>query len=191
MSSIHGAAEPDRELIRRCRQGSVGAWHQVVNRYERLIYSIPLRYGLSREDAADIAQLTFTILVQNLDTLHDDSRLGSWLATVARRHTWRLLERNRYEIASEHLENSSLAESVALLGKRDTDSIEHWELTDWLDTALSKISERCRKLLLALYFQPGRSSYAEVAAHLDIPIGSIGPTRACCLQKLRRVIGEG
>jgi RNA polymerase sigma factor (sigma-70 family) len=150
---------------------------------------------LSREDAADIAQLTFTILVQNLDTLHDDSRLGSWLATVARRHSWRLLERNRErnrdEIASEHLENSSLAESVALLGKRDTDSIEYWELTDWLDTALSKISERCRKLLLALYFQPERSSYTEVAARLDIPIGSIGPTRARCLQKLRRVIGEG
>jgi RNA polymerase sigma factor (sigma-70 family) len=162
-----------------------------LNKYERLVYSIPLRYGLSRDDAADISQITFTILIQSLDTLRDDSRLGPWLATVARRHTWRLMERNRRTIASEHLDDTSLAESAALLGKSDADSIEHWELSEWLDAGLSKISESCRKLLLALYFQPERSSYAEVAAHLDMPIGSIGPTRARCLKRLRQVLGEG
>ena len=191
VKSKRDGVSSDRDLILRCRQGSAGAWHQLLNKYERLVYSIPLRYGLSRDDAADVAQITFTILIQSLDSLAEDSRLGPWLVTVARRHTWRLLERNRRESASEHLESADLAESAVLLGKSDADSIEHWELSQWLDAALSKLGDRCRELLLALYFQPERSSYAEVAADLDMPIGSIGPSRARCLKSLRQALGEG
>ena len=183
--------ESDRDLIRRCREGNAGAWHQLLNKYERLVYSIALRYGLSRDDAADIAQITFTILIQSLDSLAEDSRLGPWLATVARRHTWRLLERNRREAASERLEDTDIAESAVLLGKSDVESIEHWELTEWLDAGLSKISENCRRLLLALYFQPERSSYAEVAERLDMPIGSIGPSRARCIKRLKQMLNGG
>jgi RNA polymerase sigma factor (sigma-70 family) len=185
------AVGSDQDLIRRCRQGSAGAWRQLLNKYERLVHSIPLRYGLSRDDAADIAQVTFTILIQSLDTLSEDSRLGPWLVTVARRHSWRLLERNRRVSPSEHLEGADLAESAVLLGKSDADSIEHWELTAWLDAGLSKIGTSCRELLLALYFQPEGSSYAEVAARLGMPVGSIGPRRARCLKSLRRVLSEG
>jgi RNA polymerase sigma factor (sigma-70 family) len=191
MTRARGVAGPDRDLILGCRQGSTGAWQQLLNKYKGLVYSIPLRYGLSRDDAADIVQLTFTILVQSMDKLPEDSRLGSWLATVARRHTWRLLERNRRESASERLEGTDIAESAVVLGKSDADSIEHWELTEWLDAGLSKIGERCRELLLALYFQPERSAYAAVAARLGIPIGSIGPRRARCLKSLRQVLSEG
>jgi RNA polymerase sigma factor (sigma-70 family) len=191
VKSERSGVSSDRDLILRCRQGSAGAWHQMLNKYERLVYSIPLRYGLSRDDAADVAQITFTILIQSLDNLAEDSRLGPWLVTVARRHTWRLLERNRRESASEHLEVADVAESAVLLGKSDADSIEHWELSQWLDMALSKLGDRCRKLLLALYFQPERSSYAEVAADLNMPIGSIGPSRARCLKSLRQTLGEG
>jgi RNA polymerase sigma factor (sigma-70 family) len=191
MENSRDVAELDIDLIRRCRRGSVGAWHQVLNRYERLVFSIPLRYGLSREDAADVAQLTFTVLVENMDKLADDSRLGAWLATVARRNTWRKLERNRREIASEHLEGASLAENAVLLGKSDAESVEHWELTDWLDTGLSQLSEKCRNLLKALYFQPELASYAEVAEHFGMPLGSIGPTRARCLKRLKGMLGGG
>lgn len=187
----HSAVDSDRDLILRCRQGSAGAWYRVLNKYERLVYSIPLRYGLSRDDAADIAQITFTILIQNMDSLSEDSRLGPWLVTVARRHTWRLMERNRRESANERLEGTDVAASAVLLGRSDADSIEHWELSEWLDEGLSKISGPCRELLLALYFQPERSSYAEVAADLDMPVGSIGPRRARCLKSLRQVLGEG
>ena len=191
VKSDKDVVESDRDLIRRCREGSAGAWHQLLNKYERLVYSIPLRYGLSRDDAADIAQITFTILIQSLDGLAEDSRLGPWLATVARRHTWRLLERNRREAASERLEGTDIAESAVLLGKSDADSVEHWELTEWLDSGLSKISENCRKLLVALYFQPERSSYAEVAERLDMPIGSIGPSRARCIKRLKQMLNGG
>src|SRR5215218_1992237 len=140
MKGTHGVSELDQYLIQRCRQGSVGAWHQVLNRYEHLVYSIPLRYGLSRDDAADVAQYTFTVLVQNIDNLAEDSRLGAWLSTVARRGTWRLLGRRRREIPSEQLEGTSFAESASVLGKSDADSIEHWELSDWLDMGLSQLN---------------------------------------------------
>jgi RNA polymerase sigma factor (sigma-70 family) len=189
MESMHGVAEEDRGLIQRCRHGSTGAWQQVLNRYERLVFSIPLRYGLSRDDAADVVQITFTALVQNMDKLAEDSRLGAWLSTVARRNTWRKLERNRREMPSEHLEGTFLAENAVALGKSDADSIEHWELSDWLDTGLSQLGESCRKLLTALYFQPELASYAEVAEHLGMPLGSVGPTRARCLKRLKRVLG--
>ena len=188
VESERGALDSDRDLIRRCQQGSAGAWQQVLNKYERLVYSIPLRYGLSRDDAADIAQNTFTILLESLNTLSEDSRLGAWLATVARRQSWRLLERNRREMPSENLEGADLAARAVLLGRSGADSIEHWELTELLDTGLSQIGESCRQLLLALYFQPELSSYAEVAASLGMPIGSIGPTRARCLDKLREAL---
>jgi RNA polymerase sigma factor (sigma-70 family) len=191
MKSTRAVADLDRDLIRRCQQGNEGAWQQLLNKYERLVYSIPLRYGLSREEAADIAQNTFTILIESLDTLSEDSRLGAWLATVTRRHTWRLLERNRREVASEGLDGADLVERAVFLGKSNADSVEHWELTEFLDTGLSQIGEPCRRLLLALYFEPESSSYAEVAASLGMPIGSIGPTRARCLKRLRRVLVEG
>lgn len=188
---MYGVSGSDRDLIQRCRQGSVGAWQQVLNRYERLVFSVPLRYGLSQDDAADVTQYTFTVLVQNMDDLADDSRLGAYLSTVARRNTWRLLERTRREIPSEHLEGTSLAENAVLLGKSDAHSIEHWELADWLDQGLSQVSERCRKLLTALYFEPTLSSYAEVAEHFGMPLGSVGPTRARCLKRLKRVLSGG
>src|SRR5262245_23199298 len=89
--------ETDHDLIRACQIGDAHAWERLLNRYERLVYSIPLRYGLTGEDAADIAQLTFTILLQSLETLTENVRLAGWLVTVARRHTWRLLARYRRE----------------------------------------------------------------------------------------------
>jgi RNA polymerase sigma factor (sigma-70 family) len=178
----------DQELIRLCRKGDVRAWERLVDRYERLVFSIPLNYGLSREDAADIAQLTFTILIQTLDTPTEIERPGPWLATVARRHTWRLMERGRREGTSAY---EDLAESGTLVGKRDTDSVEHWELTEWLHDGLSRLNEPCRELLQALYFDEEGSSYAEVAARLGRPVGSIGPTRARCLESLRKVMTGG
>jgi RNA polymerase sigma factor (sigma-70 family) len=180
-------ANGDRELLRACREGDANAWRNFLSKYERLVFSIPLNYGLSRDDAADVSQLTFTILIQSLDKLREDSHLGSWLATVARRHTWRLLERNRRERTDAH---ENLAEKASLLDESSADLAEHRELTEWFDYGLSRISARCRDLLLMLYFQQTQPSYAEIAARMGMPVGSIGPTRARCLEKLKRALDE-
>lgn len=176
----------DYDLIQRCRQGNTAAWENLVTKYERLVFSIPLNYGLSADHAADIAQLTFTILIQSLDGLRDDSNLGSWLATVARRHTWRLLKHNRRESTGEF---EDLTENVALLGQT-SETLERWELLEWLNDGISWLNERCRNLLLALYFDPQQPPYAEVAKRLNISVGSIGPTRARCLERLKQVLSE-
>lgn len=181
----------DRKLIQACRKGDARAWRLLLNKYERLVYSIPLRYGLSRDDADDVKQVTFMILIQSLDELPEDSRLGAWLSTVARRHTWRRLERKQREDTSKHLEGSEFTEVAALLGKSDAETVEHWELAEWLETGLSKLSEFCREFLLALYLQPEQPSYREVAARFGKPVGSIGPTRARCLKSLRKALDGG
>ncbi len=192
---IYAVRTNDEELIRSCRAGDARAWEKVVNRYERLVFSIPLSYGLSRDDAADVAQLTFTILFQSLDRLQDDSRLGPWLATVARRHAWRSMERNRREgpARREDLAGSATLPGGAVLvgGDGGADPLEHYEVVEWLDRGLSTLDERCRALLLALYLAPEKLSYAETADRLGIPVGSIGPTRARCLKSLRRAMTEG
>jgi RNA polymerase sigma factor (sigma-70 family) len=176
----------DRDLILDCRNGDLGAWQRLLDRYERLVFSVPRRYGLSLEDAADITQLTFTILFQSIDTLSEDSTLGAWLTTVARRHTWRLLDRKRRKEAGWY---GSSSEKI-LLAATDAEDVERWELTEWLDYGLSLVGKPCRDLLSALYLDPKEPPYAEVAARLGMAVGSVGPTRIRCLKRLRRVLGE-
>ncbi|NTU83205.1 MAG: sigma-70 family RNA polymerase sigma factor [Chloroflexales bacterium] len=176
----------DQELIARCRAGDADAWEHLLQSYERLVFSIPLSYGLSRDEAADITQLTFTALIQALDNLSADSRLGPWLATVARRHSWRALAYQR-----RHSTADLATIDAAALVDRDSDApLERWELVEWLHSGLSRLDERCRTLLIVLYFEGHEPSYAEVAASLGIPVGSIGPTRARCLEQLRRTLRD-
>jgi RNA polymerase sigma factor (sigma-70 family) len=177
----------DRDLIRACRNGNTGAWRSLLDTYERIVFSVPRRYGLSTEDAADITQLTFTILVRSIDTLPDDSSLGAWLTTVARRHTWRLLQRNRRDGVQKH---KDLEENTPAVADADTENVEQWELSEWLEHGLSLIGKPCRDLLSALYLDPEQPSYSQVAGRLGMAIGSIGPTRIRCLKRLRQVLDE-
>jgi RNA polymerase sigma factor (sigma-70 family) len=181
------ASKSDRYLIKACRKGQVEAWRALLDKYERIVFAIPRRYGLSVDDAADVTQLTFTILVESIDKLPEDSKLGGWLTTVARRHTWRLLERNRRQGVDKY---AALDEGIQPPTGGDTDTLENWELGEWLDQELSKIGEFCRNLLFALYLDPGQPSYAEVAARLGMAVGSVGPTRMRCLERLRRRMDE-
>ncbi len=126
--------ESDWDLIHGCREDRPDAWQQLLDRYEHLVFSVPLRYGLSDADAADVTQLTFASLIQTLDRLQEDSRLGAWLVTVARHHSWRLLGRNRREIA---LEDVGRMEDTLLITNDGAETIENWELAEWLNHGLS------------------------------------------------------
>jgi RNA polymerase sigma factor (sigma-70 family) len=178
------AGASDRDLIRGCREGRAGVWRRLLEKYERLVFSVPRRYGLSTDDAADVTQLTFTILVQSIDKLPEDSKLGGWLTTVARRHTWRLLERNRRQGIGKH----AVLDENTMGG--NTEIMENWELGEWLNHGLSMIGRSCRDLLFALYLDPQQPSYAEVAARLGMAVGSVGPTRIRCLERLKRVLDD-
>lgn len=165
-------------LVAQCREGDRAAWDEIVDRYESLIYSIPLREGLDREAAADVAQETFAALIRSLDRIEEPERLGAWLATVARRLTWRkragieAVVTDEIEIVLDDLSN----ESVDAL---------------WIYEAVQSLDEPCRSLITALFFDPTGPSYGEVAVAIGRPIGSIGPLRARCLDRLRDILEGG
>lgn len=174
----------DSELIAGCRAGDGAGWKAVVARFGNLVYSVCRSTGLSEADASDITQQTFCILHDSLDRLHTDTRLGPWLATVARRHSWRVRARQKREAVEAPDE---LAQRFEASSKEVGESAA-WEQLEWLHHGLSLIDERCRELLTELYLRPEPATYEAVAQRLDIAVGSIGPTRARCLEKLRQLL---
>ena len=179
----------DTALLEGCRRGEQNTWAEVVRKYERLVYSVPLRLGLSREEASDIFQTTFTYLLQSLDAIRDGERLGGWLATVARRQSWLFIQRSRRETpVLDELEDEHLSADAAVLSNSGIDRLDRWERTMWLDQGLADLGVRCRDLLTALYFDAEQPAYTEVAARFGMPVGSIGPTRARCLEHLKQLL---
>lgn len=168
-------------LLEACRAGDDRAWRLLVDRYVRLVYSIPLNFGLSPADADDVTQSTFAILMSSLRVIESEDRLGAWLATVARRQTWRHVERARREAPVDAPVGADVDEAAAARRVEDM---------EWLHQGLGRLDERCARLLLALYFTPEPRPYTDVAAELGLPVGSIGPTRGRCLDKLRVILTD-
>lgn len=172
----------DWELLQGCQRGEQAAFGAVVDRYERLVYSITRRYGLVHDDAVDVAQQTFMQMVDQIDRFHEDSNLKGWFGTVARRNAWRVL--NRYD--HERVESpESVTEIGELMGLQHRDELDQMFVVEWLHHGLKAIDERCQQLLDALYFSAEAPSYDDIANRLNIAKGSIGPTRKRCLAKLR------
>ena len=168
------AKAPDRVLLTACQQGDAHAWELFVARYERLVFHIARREGLDVEAASDVVQSTFSALITGIDSLTEPDRVGSWLATVSRRQAWRVREKHRRETPSNELdcdvEEPALDQSI------------------WVYQAVQQLGEPCRTLITALFFEPTEPSYAEIAAQLGRPVGSIGPVRARCLARLRPLL---
>ena len=177
--STEGPPPTDHELLARCLTGDEQAWDEIVGRYERLVFSVALKNGLSREDAADITQLTFVALLESLPALRTDGSLASWLMTVARRHAWRLRRRT----AREQPWSLDVVESNSS-GDEDYDRLAA------VHAGLARLGERCRQLLYALFFDPDAPPYAVVAERLHCAVGTIGPQRARCLHRLRALLDE-
>jgi RNA polymerase sigma factor (sigma-70 family) len=172
------SAIPNQDLLSRCRRGDAQAWTELVAQHERLVFSVAVRNGLSREDAIEATQLTFVALLESIGHLRDDERLSYWLMTVARRQAWRMNRRHERERPwSNDIDEPE-------------DSIELWERAAVVHDALETLSAPSRDLLHALYFDPARPSYAEIAERLGLAIGSIGPMRARCLARLRTLLAE-
>ncbi|MGN6780300.1 MAG: RNA polymerase sigma factor [Marmoricola sp.] len=169
----------DAALLDRCREGDASAWDEIVRRYERLTFSVALRNGLSREDAADITQIAFVSLYDSLGRLREDERLASWLMTVARRQSWRVRNAARRLSPLEHAPEET------------DDPLADWETATVLHDALADLGDPCRELLVALYFEAEEPSYAEIADRMGRAIGGIGPMRGRCLAKLRQIMEEG
>ena len=181
----------DEALIHACRRGDAEAWEALVNRYQRLIFSIPRRSGLNEDLAAEVFQHVFTTLVEQLPNIEQPQRIKAWLVTTARRETWRVSRGERASQAAAG--NGDWEDNAVTLQDGDPlpeETIVRLEEQHTVYTAVSQLDDRCRQLLTMLFYDRDRLPYAEIAATLGTSEGSIGPTRARCLEKLRRSLME-
>jgi RNA polymerase sigma factor (sigma-70 family) len=181
----------ERELIELCLRGDDDAWRALIARYQGLIYSVPRRMGLSPEDSADVFQRVCVLLYQRLSAIRDPSRLGGWLLTTAGREALRAARRARRDAAPEY--PSPEDGDFQPFEPVDTRPLADEECADLeraqiLRSALAELSERCQIILREFLREDGEANYRDIARRLDMPIGSIGPTRARCLARLRKLL---
>jgi RNA polymerase sigma factor (sigma-70 family) len=170
------------ELVKRAGVGEESAWHELVERYSTLIWSICRRYELDRADAEDVTQAVWLHLVKYVDSLRDPAALPGWLVTTTRRECGRVRQTRLRSADVEISEAENLwgnqiatAEDGLLMAER------HAALRE----AFMDLPANCQQLLSLLITEPP-TPYAEISARLGIPMGSIGPNRSRCLERLRR-----
>jgi RNA polymerase sigma factor (sigma-70 family) len=171
------------DLVACARAGDKQAWDALVERYAPLIWSICRKYRLGPADADDVGQSVWLHLVNQLDKIREPSALAGWLATTTRRECGRVAREAHgphaavYAFDAENIPDAQgeAAEQELLAAER------HAALRE----AFAHLSPACQRLVRVLIADPP-VPYAEVSATLGIPVGSIGPTRSRCLDKIRR-----
>jgi RNA polymerase sigma factor (sigma-70 family) len=175
----------DAALVARCMDGDEEAWAALVTRHGPLVWTIARRAGLSHDDASDVYQTTWRIAVESLATIRDRERFPAWIARTAHFQTMRALRTLcTTRKALERVETREVDETAP------HDDLARTEFQRVVADAMGRIGERCARLLRSLYFDDPAPAYAEIASKLSMPIGSIGPTRARCLARLRDALKE-
>lgn len=172
------APPTDTDLLARCREKDEGAWKALVERYAALILSVPRRYGLSQDRAEDVMGEVCIALVKSLGSIRDGQALPQWLIRTATRATWEAARKDRVAMTPDDM--------PPLTGAAPPDEmVAALEEEQRVREALLLLPERCRKLITLLYFTAEAPDYDEVARLMKMPRGSLGPTRARCLEKLK------
>ena len=168
-------------LVERAGRGDAAAWTEIVDRYEPVVRAvIGTISGLGPADTADAVQNTWLRLLQRAGTIRDPEKIIGWLATTARREGLAICRRRRIETSP----SATGQDPPSPDGSPESQVIDA-ETRLLLRRAIEELPDRGRVLIDALYFDPGRPSYAVTARTLGVPIGSIGPTRARLMRTLR------
>lgn len=184
------AGRSDAELAAGCLAGKNACWEALIQRYKALIFSVPLRMGLSEADAADVFQDVCVALLDHLGDVRDYSRLAGWLGSTARRESWRLLRRSNAWTSLEDGDISQIETIPGAVQPSPEEEIIADEERQRVLTALRRMPDRCRTLLTLLYSDNAPCSYAETAAYLGMPVNSVGAIRARCLGRLRKILNS-
>lgn len=173
------SAEQVTKLVRAAAAGNQQAWNGLVQEFGSMIWAVARAHRLCHEDAADVSQATWLRLFEHLGQLNEPGRVGAWLATTARRECLRALRANERRVlhgddAPDCPSTDISPDESVLVGERD----------DALWRSFSRLRASDQQLLRLLTAAP-RPSYEEIAAALEMPIGSIGPTRQRALERLR------
>jgi RNA polymerase sigma factor (sigma-70 family) len=182
------APETDAALIARCKEGDGPAWEVLVHRYQRLVYAIVMRMHVDEHLAADVFQTVFTRLLEQLPRLTDPDRLQAWIVTAAKRESLLLRKRAQRTVSLTPESDDDVTIDIPDDALLPEDVLESLQLRNLVRDAMESIDLRCRELLSLLYVEDDKTAYEEIAHQLGIPIGSIGPTRARCLEKLRKLV---
>jgi len=174
-------------LLRAASEGDQEAWNAITDRFTSLLWSVARSYRLGSDDAEDVVQNTWLRLLENLTKIDNPEALPGWLATTARREALGILRRRGRTVLTRDEDlgvdladpASTQLDSALLEDERD---VELW-------ASFAELPERCQQLLRVL-MAVDRPVYAEVSAAFDMPIGSIGPTRMRCLERLRKLVAE-
>lgn len=185
---LGGAGELDPELdarlVGRCLDGEANAWEALVRRHERLVYAIGRSYRLLDEDMSDVFQEVFTALLKGLPRLRDGRTLVRWLSSTTERIARTTALKRRREAAREDHDDETFATLEDGSEEVGAD-LEKVERQHQVRMAMGAVSDRCRRLLEALYYEDPAPSYAELSQRLGVPVGSLGPTRARCMERLK------
>lgn len=171
-------------LVARAASGDERAWTALVDRYTNLLWAVARGHRLGQADADDVVQTAWLRLVEHLDRLERPDRVGAWLVTTARRECLRVLRRGGREPPVDV--DDRLTADVASVPRPEQQAVDG-DRDALLRAALGSLGDRCRTLLRVLAADPP-PSYEEVSAAMDLPMGSIGPTRGRCLERLRRAL---
>ncbi|HEV2445654.1 MAG TPA: sigma-70 family RNA polymerase sigma factor [Candidatus Sulfopaludibacter sp.] len=166
-----------------CLRGNEQAWAAVVDKYKNLVYSAPVKYRLSPQDAADIFQEVWVDLYSELKNLRKRGALGAWLIAVA--------SHKCYQWKRRRLRESGQQPSPFDREPRAREPLfpewkEQAERAQMLRDSVAGLPERCRRMVHMLFFQDPPVPYVEVGRQLGLAEGSIGFIRGRCLQKLRQ-----
>lgn len=184
MLSVADRHPDDTALVDAARHGDQTAWDALVASHGNRVWAVARAHRLSTADAEDVFQVTFLRLVTHIDTIRDAGRVGAWLATTARHECLRVLRQSGRTVPSG--DDQVLDGADPLLPPIEARLLDS-ERQAALHAALGRLPERCQRLLRVMLADP-EPSYDEIAKALEMPIGSIGPTRGRCLILLRRVL---
>jgi RNA polymerase sigma factor (sigma-70 family) len=180
------AAWPDTRLVRECLRGSEEAWSAFVDKYKNLIFSIPIKYGFSSDEATDIFQAVCLEMLTELHKLREPKALPKWIMQVTAHkcfHRKREMQRMDGSDPEEILKDQPVqARAEGILRQAQEEQS--------LRQAVGEMPPRCRQLVQMLFFEEPSRPYQEVAKTLGIAVGSIGFTRQRCLERLHRRLTE-
>ena len=170
------------ELLTRASRGDQAAWNTLVETFGQMVWSIARSFRLDDATAKDVAQTVWLKLVENCDRITDPERLPGWLATTCRREALKVARLRQRSIPTEFeydVEDPSPSLEALL--------VEDEEVREVV-TAFSTLGEECQQLLRLLATDPPLS-YEEISEITDRPVGSLGPTRARCIARLKSAMG--
>lgn len=175
----------DERLVQECLSGSEEAWNRLIDKYKRLIYSVPVKYGFSSEDAGDVFQTVCVDLFTNLAKLRKIESLRSWLITVATHKCFHWKKHQRQEVELDAMEQE-VAEEIAA----PPQMLEEVEQEQMVRDAIERLSPRCAQMVRMLFFEQPPVPYTELAKRLGLATGSIGFIRGRCLDRLQKILAE-